>query len=135
VSAEVRLTKVPTMVALFRLSAVMWNAHRVHYDRAYATEVEGHAGVLVPANLLSSYLCEAVMAWGGPESRVLRITFKTHAPVLADAVVTAWARPRPGPAGHGAVDLDIGIDDAAGGSPVTGTARVSVPAPAGAPER
>ena len=130
-----RLTKVPTMVALFRLSAVMWNAHRVHYDQAYATGVEGHAGVLVPANLLSSYLCEAVMAWGGPESRVLRITFKTHAPVLADAVLTVWARPGAAGDGAGDVDLEIGIDDAAGGSPVTGTARVRVPARAGAPEQ
>ena len=127
-TGEVRLTKVPTMVALFRMSAVMWNAHRVHYDQAYATGVEGHAGVLVPANLLSSYLCEAVMAWGGPDGRIVRMTFRTRAPVLADTVLTAWARPVPGAAGDGTgvVELEIGIDDGAGGSPVTGTAQVRV---------
>lgn len=128
-----QLRKAPTMVALFRMSAVMWNAHRVHYDQAYATGVEGHAGVLVPANLLSSYLCEAVMAWGGPDSRVLRMSFRTRAPVLADAVLTVWARPRPGTSADGTVELDIGIDDAAGGVAVTGTARVRIPPGAGGP--
>ena len=83
---EVRLAKVPTMVAMFRMSAVMWNAHRVHYDLAYATEVEGHAGVLVPANLLSSYLCEAAMAWAGPGGRVLRLTSGPGRP--------SWPTPR-----------------------------------------
>ena len=129
-TGEVRLTKVPTTVALFRVSAVMWNAYRVHYDEAYATGVEGHAGLLVPANLLSSYLCEAAMAWGGPASRILRITFRTRAPVLAGAVLTVRAREvSVGSAdGHRVAELDLGIHDAAGGTPVTGTARVRLPA-------
>lgn len=121
------MRKVPTTVALFRMSAVMWNAHRVHYDQAYATEVEGHAGLLVPANLLSSYLCEAAMAWAGPDGRLLRLTFRTRTPVLVDTVLTAWARPAATADGTGAVDLDIGIDDADGSVPVTGTARVQIP--------
>jgi hydroxyacyl-ACP dehydratase HTD2-like protein with hotdog domain len=127
VTDEVRLRKVPTTVALFRMSAVMWNAHRVHYDQAYATEVEGHAGLLVPANLLSSYLCEAAMAWAGPEGRLLRMTFRTRTPVLADTVLTAWARRAATADGNGVVELEIGINDAAGGAPVTGTARVRTP--------
>jgi hydroxyacyl-ACP dehydratase HTD2-like protein with hotdog domain len=131
VTGEVRLAKVPTMVALFRMSAVMWNAHRVHYDQAYATGVEGHAGVLVPANLLSCYLCEAVMACAGPRGRVVRMTFQTRSPVLADTALTAWARPVSGPDDSGLVDLEIGIDDDAGGAPVTGTARVRIPPDAG----
>lgn len=128
-SGDVRLTKVPTMVALFRMSAVMWNAHRVHYDLAYATGVEGHAGVLVPANLLSSYACEAALAWGGPTSRIQRLTFSTRAPVIADAVLTVWARALSVDTtdGNRTVELELGIDDAAGGTPVTGTARILVP--------
>jgi hydroxyacyl-ACP dehydratase HTD2-like protein with hotdog domain len=126
VTGEVRLAKVPTMVAMFRMSAVMWNAHRVHYDLAYAIQVEGHAGVLVPANLLSSYLCEAAMAVAGPRGRIVRMTFRTKAPVLADTPLTAWARPGPDD-GTGVVDLEIGIDDATGATPVTGTARIRLP--------
>ena len=129
-TGDVRLTKVPTTVALFRVSAVMWNAHRVHYDEAYATGVEGHRGLLVPANLLSSYLCEAAMAWGGPAARLLRMTFRTRAPVLAGTVLTVRAREVSvgSPDGHQVAELDLGIDDAAGGTPVTGTAWVRRPA-------
>jgi 3-methylfumaryl-CoA hydratase len=130
VTGEVRLTKVPSTVALFRMSAVMWNAHRVHYDEAYAIGVEGHRGLLVPANLLSSYLCEAAMAWGGPVGRIVRMTFRTRAPVLADTVLTVRARQTSvGPsAGHRVAELDLGIEDAAGDTPVTGTAWVRLPA-------
>jgi len=129
VTGDVRLTKVPTTVALFRMSAVMWNAHRVHYDEAYATAVEGHGGLLVPANLLSIYACEAAMAWGGPASRIVRMTFRTRAPVLAGSVLTVRAREVSvtSPDGHRVAELDLGIDDAAGGTPVTGTAWVRLP--------
>ncbi|EXJ81299.1 hypothetical protein A1O3_07589 [Capronia epimyces CBS 606.96] len=40
---------------LFRFSALTFNAHRIHYDKPWATEVEGHRGVVVhgPMNLLA----------------------------------------------------------------------------------
>ena len=129
-TGDVRLTKVPTPVALFRLSAVMWNAHRVHYDEPYATGVEGHGGLLVQANLLSSYLCEAAMAWGGPAGRVVGLTFRTRAPVLAGTVLTVRATQVSVASvdGHRVAELDLAIHDDDGGTPVTGTARVRLPA-------
>lgn len=39
---------------LFRFSALTCNAHRIHYDEAYATEVEGHAGLVVHGPLLTA---------------------------------------------------------------------------------
>jgi hypothetical protein len=47
--------------------------------------------------------------------------------VLVDTVLTAWARPAASADGTGVVDLEIGIEDAAGAAPVTGTARVRTP--------
>jgi 3-methylfumaryl-CoA hydratase len=32
---------------LFRYSALTYNGHRIHYDRSYATEVEGYPGLVV----------------------------------------------------------------------------------------
>ncbi|EXJ95848.1 mesaconyl-C4 CoA hydratase [Capronia coronata CBS 617.96] len=42
-------------VTLFRFSALTFNAHRIHYDKAWATQVEGHRGVVVhgPMNLIA----------------------------------------------------------------------------------
>jgi hydroxyacyl-ACP dehydratase HTD2-like protein with hotdog domain len=40
---------------LFRFSAVTFNAHRIHYDKPWATEVEGHRNAVVhgPLNLIA----------------------------------------------------------------------------------
>jgi 3-methylfumaryl-CoA hydratase len=38
---------------MFRLSAVRYNTHRIHYDREYTTKVEGLPGLVVPLSLIS----------------------------------------------------------------------------------
>ncbi len=43
---------------LFRFSALTYNAHRIHYDRAYATEVEGYPGLVVHGPLQAVALAE-----------------------------------------------------------------------------
>jgi 3-methylfumaryl-CoA hydratase len=53
-----RLDLRPDPVLLFRFSALTWNAHRIHYDRAYAMNVEGHAGLVVHGPLLALLLLE-----------------------------------------------------------------------------
>lgn len=53
-----RLELRPDPVLLFRFSALTWNAHRIHYDRPYAVEVEGHAGLVVHGPLLALLLLE-----------------------------------------------------------------------------
>jgi 3-methylfumaryl-CoA hydratase len=46
----------PTM--LFRMSALTYNAHRIHYDRSYATEVEGYPGLVVHGPLQAILLAD-----------------------------------------------------------------------------
>jgi hydroxyacyl-ACP dehydratase HTD2-like protein with hotdog domain len=45
-------------VRLFRFSALTANSHRIHYDEAYATQVEGHPGVIVHGPLLAMLALE-----------------------------------------------------------------------------
>lgn len=134
-TADPSLDRVPTTVSLFRYSAVTWNAHRVHYDLAYATTVEGHRGLLVQAYLLSSYLTEMLMSWGGPSSRVVALSYRARRPVYAGSPVHCWGRQAsvPGGADFREVELEVGIT-ADGRDAVTGTARVWLPeAPACGP--
>ena len=49
----------PGEVMLFRYSAVTFNSHRIHYDLAYATGVEGYDGLVVHGPLTASLLAEA----------------------------------------------------------------------------
>jgi 3-methylfumaryl-CoA hydratase len=48
----------PDPVLLFRFSALTNNAHRIHYDQPYATNVEGHPGLVVHGPLLALLLLE-----------------------------------------------------------------------------
>jgi 3-methylfumaryl-CoA hydratase len=48
----------PNPVLLFRFSAVKFNSHRIHYDRDYATKVEGFPGLVVPGTLMAPLFIE-----------------------------------------------------------------------------
>ena len=45
-------------VLLFRYSALTFNGHRIHYDRKYATEVEGYPGLVVHGPLIATLLLD-----------------------------------------------------------------------------
>ena len=53
----------PTL--LFRFSALTYNAHRIHYDRDYAREVEGYPGLLTHGPLQALAMAEAARAADG----------------------------------------------------------------------
>ena len=46
----------PSTALLFRFSALTFNTHRIHYDDAYAREVEGYPGLVVHGPLMASLL-------------------------------------------------------------------------------
>jgi 3-methylfumaryl-CoA hydratase len=46
----------PDTTLLFRYSALTFNGHRIHYDEAYARDVEGYDGLVVHAPLLAHLL-------------------------------------------------------------------------------
>ncbi len=54
---------------LFRYSALMFNAHRIHYDLRHAIETEGYAGLVVQGPLQATFLLEfaADVAGRGPK--------------------------------------------------------------------
>ncbi len=50
----------PTPTLLFRFSALTFNAHRVHYDHPYATQVEGYEGLVVHGPLIAVLMLDLV---------------------------------------------------------------------------
>lgn len=57
------LEKTLTRPQLFRYSAITWNAHRIHYDREYARDEEGHPDVLVHQHLYGAIIQELLLDW------------------------------------------------------------------------
>lgn len=80
----------PSEVLLFRYSALTFNGHRIHYDRAYAREVEGHAGLVVHGPLLATLLVD--LAQRTSEGAAPRsFTFRAHSPLFDTAPFTLHA--------------------------------------------
>jgi len=52
----------PDPTSLFRFSALTFNAHRIHYDRDYATTEEGYPALVVHGPLVAILLVELVRA-------------------------------------------------------------------------
>jgi 3-methylfumaryl-CoA hydratase len=57
-AGEWRMELATGPVLLFRFSALTYNGHRIHYDRPYATQVEGYPDLVVHGPLLA-LLCSA----------------------------------------------------------------------------
>jgi 3-methylfumaryl-CoA hydratase len=66
---------------LFRYSALTFNGHRIHYDRSYATAVEGYPGLVVHGPLLATLVVE-LLRRERPEAKVRRFAFKALRPVF-----------------------------------------------------
>lgn len=59
-------------------NAVLWNGHRIHYDHAYATQIEDYPGMVVAGPLLGDWLHQCVDEWLGSEGRILSIDYSNR---------------------------------------------------------
>lgn len=82
---------VPDPALLFRFSALTYNAHRIHYDRPYATGVEGHPGLVVHGPLLALLLLEVVRR-DAPDRSVTAFAHRLVRPCHAGPPVRASGR-------------------------------------------
>ncbi len=74
----------PDDALLFRYSALTFNAHRIHYDYRYATEVEGYPGLVVHGPLIATMLLD-LLRRNMPEATVTRFSFRAISPLFDTA--------------------------------------------------
>ena len=86
---------VPDDVLLFRYSALTFNAHRIHYDRRYVTQVEGYPGLVVHGPLLATLLLD-LLRREMPEARLRRFEFRAIAPTFDTAPFQVCGKPLSG---------------------------------------
>jgi 3-methylfumaryl-CoA hydratase len=72
---------VPDPTLLFRFSALTFNAHRIHYDRDYARNVESYPGLVVQGPLTAMLLMDHFLRERGP-SRISGFTFRALRPLF-----------------------------------------------------
>ncbi|WP_217996628.1 FAS1-like dehydratase domain-containing protein [Piscicoccus intestinalis] len=96
---------------LFRYSALTYNAHRIHYDRDYARDVEGYPGLVTHGPLQALLMAEAARAAGlvrpvgADDAPPVRFDYRLVSPLFDHQGLVAGARTETDdPArGHGSV--------------------------------
>ena len=87
-----RATIEPDPVLLFRFSALTFNSHRIHYDRTWATEVEGYPGLVVHGPLTTTLLVDFARDHN-PDRRVIAYATQARAPLFDTAPFELRGRP------------------------------------------
>ncbi len=70
-------------------NASLWNGHRIHFDMAYATEVEGYAGLVVAGPLMGDWLHQVVDEWLGESGIIIGIEYSNRIAAFVGETVTA----------------------------------------------
>lgn len=116
-------------VQMFLFSAATHNSHRIHYDRTWAVEVEGHRDIVVHGPLQAALMAQALTDWAGPEGRLVRIAMQNRAAAfpgdeLRFVGTVVGKREEDGQA---LVEVDIREEKASGEIVMPGSATIALP--------
>ena len=88
-------TLTPTAGLLFRFSALSYNAHRIHLDREYCQQIEGHRNLLVHGPLTLTLMLEMLAGHlAHTLEEIVRVQYKNLAPLYADEAMTVCGKQR-----------------------------------------
>jgi 3-methylfumaryl-CoA hydratase len=105
----------PNRVELFRFSALMFNAHRIHYDLPYVREIEGYPDLVVHGPLTAIRLCALAQRVAGKP--IKSFSFRGEAPLFVDQPVRLIAK-------AGAFNLQLSAERCDGQRAMSATAVV-----------
>jgi 3-methylfumaryl-CoA hydratase len=111
-------------VQLMLYNASLWNGHRIHYDEAYARDVEGYPGLVIAGPLLGDWLHQCVEEWLGDDGRILSIEYSNRLASYVGDVLTSGGTVSGIRAERGEADLEVFIRNPDGAVVAPGTAAV-----------
>ena len=80
---------------LFRYSALIFNGHRIHYDRDYVKGEEGYPGLIVHGPLIATLLMDLCRR-ENPEARLSRFDYRAKSPIFDLGPFTVCGNPQDG---------------------------------------
>jgi len=78
-----------TNVSLFLYNAAVWNAHRIHYDEPYTTQVEHHPGIIIDGPLQGDWLTQVVLEWLGDDGTLIEFEYSNRRAAVLGETLTA----------------------------------------------
>lgn len=112
-------------VQLFLYNAVLWNAHRIHFDYPYATEVEGYAGLVNAGPLMGDWLTQCVIEWLGDDGQLKSIEYTNRKASIIGEVLRSGGKVLSTDPDTRTAVLEVCISNEAGEVIVPCTATVS----------
>lgn len=105
-AGEWRLELMTDPVLLFRFSALTYNGHRIHYDRPYATQVEGYPDLVVHGPLLALIALE-IPRVHMPGRAVRAFDYRLVRPAFVPSRIVGVGR-----LGGSTLEVSVGAEDA-----------------------
>ena len=113
---------------LFLYNAVLWNAHRIHYDHPYATEVEGYSGLVNAGPLMGDWLTQCVLEWMGDEGELATFEYSNRRASIIGETLRSGGKVVSVDAQARTLSLELYLINEAGDVIAPGTATVRFPA-------
>lgn len=113
-----------TNVSLFLYNAAVWNAHRIHYDAEYTTEVEQHPGIVIDGPLQGDWLSQCALNWLGDAASLVSFSYSNRRAAYLGEILTSRGRVIGIEPDLGLVDLELSIVNEAGDVITPGSAQL-----------
>ncbi len=117
----------PDNVQLFLYNAALWNAHRIHYDYPYATEVESYPDLVIAGPLLGDWLTQSVIEWLGDDGKLASIEYSNRKASYIGEVLRSGGKVLSTDRDAGTVNLEMYIKNEADEVITPGVAVVRFP--------
>jgi len=114
-------------VQQFFYNAALWNAHRIHFDFPYATEVEGYAGLVVAGPLMGDWLTQCVTEWLNEDGSLLSFEYSNRKAAYTGEVLHVGGKVNSVNPETGKVELELQVRNAADEVIAPGAAVVRFP--------
>jgi len=114
----------PDNVQLFFYNAALWNAHRIHFDAPYATEVEGYPGLVIAGPLMGDWLSQCVLEWIGEAGRLAKLSYSNRQAAYIGETLRAGGEVTAVDPQTGTVEIALHVRNAEGDNLTPGTAVV-----------
>ncbi len=91
----------------FLYNAAIWNAHRIHYDTPYATEVEGYPGLVIAGPLMGDWLTQCVIEWLADDGELVAFEYSNRQAAYIGEVLKVGGRVVSTDAGRAEAKLEL----------------------------